>query len=655
MILNPYRFGVVGTDPYWVSRYLLIGANGVDGSSTILDESSYAKSITVVGGAQISTAQSRFGGSSLRLPSSGYVYANIGGALNTRTTSFCFETFIRFDSAASGQCIFSASNTGTSGDDLYANFYLGTLYIGDGVINTITTLWSYSVDTWYHFALSFDGSTYRLFVDGALISSSTTLLKNTSITNFILGSRPAYLTSLGGYMDDARLTIGIPVYTTAFTPPTAQFPRMVVTSIPQPAGTVLYLNGDGPSSSSFTDASASIHTITTTGSVAKSATSLGFGGSINFPGGSDKLSIAHSDEFTFGSGDFGIEVVFKLNAIEAGNIIGKRSGYDFGPFSLIYNTVNSKLQARFSKANSAWDLTLTSDFDPVVGTTYRYSVNRVGNTIHHSIDGRVMSSGTLTGSLMGNTSPVYIGATSDNLDSINCLMDELIVTKGAPIRTGAFTPPTLPWSTDPGMDLYWSSVELLIPGNTGATPTDISQRAHSLNIVGITPSSSDGGYLNCPGTALSRINIASSSSFGFGTGDYTLECDVWLTVDVLEDDLFDNRTASGPGVHYLAGSNQQLAIWDNSTNVTGAGSVTRGEWAKLAYSRKSGVVYAFINGVQQWTTSYTSDFGSNRPMAIGSNYVFGGNLNGRMRNIRITKGVGRYTGSYRTISIWPTV
>ena len=60
-------------DPYWDNVVLLLPMTGANGSTTFTDYSSTPKTITVNGNAQISTAESRFGGSSAFSGSTGYL------------------------------------------------------------------------------------------------------------------------------------------------------------------------------------------------------------------------------------------------------------------------------------------------------------------------------------------------------------------------------------------------------------------------------------------------------------------------------------------------------------------------------------------------------------------------------------------------------
>jgi hypothetical protein len=61
----------VPVDPVFNNVSLLLHGNGTNGSTTITDNSPTPKTVTAVGNAQISTAQSKFGGASIAFDGTG--------------------------------------------------------------------------------------------------------------------------------------------------------------------------------------------------------------------------------------------------------------------------------------------------------------------------------------------------------------------------------------------------------------------------------------------------------------------------------------------------------------------------------------------------------------------------------------------------------
>ena len=81
------------------------------------------------------------------------------------------------------------------------------------------------VGAWAHFAVSRQGGDFRMFINGNLTASATSvgLNINDSGGNVFIGrSEPGNY--LNAYLNDFRITKGICRYSAPFTPPTSRFP-----------------------------------------------------------------------------------------------------------------------------------------------------------------------------------------------------------------------------------------------------------------------------------------------------------------------------------------------------------------------------------------------------------------------------------------------
>ena len=80
-------------------------------------------------------------------------------------------------------------------------------------------------NNWHHIAVSRNGSTIKLFVDGAEQDSATNSASFTVSSGYpLIGADSTTAGNFTGYINDLRVTKGIARYTTGFTPPTAAFP-----------------------------------------------------------------------------------------------------------------------------------------------------------------------------------------------------------------------------------------------------------------------------------------------------------------------------------------------------------------------------------------------------------------------------------------------
>jgi hypothetical protein len=211
----------VPNDPNFAFNSLLLHGNGTNGSTTIIDSSPSPK--TVTGTAQISTAQSKFEGSSI-LFNSTFVSIGTASQYDFGTANLTIEMFI-YPTASSGERnLYSQRSATTNGISFrYAlgkvQFFFGN---GSGLTTGATTL---AINTWHHVALTREGTNFKLWANGVLDATSPTV--TASVTSNVgpeLGRRPDSAEYYAGYMDEVRITNGIARYTSNFTPPTAPFP-----------------------------------------------------------------------------------------------------------------------------------------------------------------------------------------------------------------------------------------------------------------------------------------------------------------------------------------------------------------------------------------------------------------------------------------------
>jgi hypothetical protein len=230
--INPYSFAAAATDPDFANVSLLLHMDGSNGSTTFTDSSSNALTVTVGGDAQISTAQSKFGGASGLFDGNGdRVSVANNAALDFGTGDFTVECWVRSIAALNSYSVEYAHIAGKGNGVATGSWALGFFqskitWSANFVITQGTT--TLTNNTWYHFAASRSGSTLKLFVNGSQESSSTDTIDNTSSFSFNAGDRqasdPGAQYPLNGYIDDLRITKGVARYTAAFTPPTAPFP-----------------------------------------------------------------------------------------------------------------------------------------------------------------------------------------------------------------------------------------------------------------------------------------------------------------------------------------------------------------------------------------------------------------------------------------------
>jgi hypothetical protein len=217
-------------DPQFTSVSLLLHGDGTNGSTTITDNSPSPKTVTAVGNAQISTAQSKFGGASIALDGSGdylSVPANAGFSFNGATENFTIEFWSNYTGPSSG--VSNAQFVGTQ--PVTSAFVSNGWFVATQGKNyrwfTSAGAGGYDMgltpNQWQHVAVACNSGAIKMYVDG--IGSAWTLSSNINYSlsaPLIIGAYNS--TYVNGYIDDLRITKGIARYTANFTPPTAPFP-----------------------------------------------------------------------------------------------------------------------------------------------------------------------------------------------------------------------------------------------------------------------------------------------------------------------------------------------------------------------------------------------------------------------------------------------
>lgn len=203
---------------------------GTDGQTVGIPEVT-GKTITSNGNAQLDTAQFKWGSSSGMLDGVGDYFScddHVDWAFGSG--AWTIEGWFRFDTnLATFKYLIGQWNPPNAGnvrswaldhDNVNPETFELRLSV-NGTTNTLKIDASFTISTgqWYFIAADWDGTTYRLYVDGTQIGSATT-----GIALFDSTGVMAIGAQFDGWCDDVRITKGVARYQGTCPVPTGPFP-----------------------------------------------------------------------------------------------------------------------------------------------------------------------------------------------------------------------------------------------------------------------------------------------------------------------------------------------------------------------------------------------------------------------------------------------
>ena len=158
------------------------------------------------------------------------------------------------------------------------------------------------------------------------------------------------------------------------------------------------------------------------------------------------------------------------------------------------------------------------------------------------------------------------------------------------------------------------------------------------------------------------ISIPSSGDLGFGTNtDFTIEFWAYANTTGLSSatlfDLRDNGTdAEGLSLAFRAAGEVDLRV-GTTTAITGSGAgIATGVWKHYAVAREGTDTRLFVDGTQRGIKfSDTTDYGSSKGIVFGADFDgASNNVTGWIDEVRIEKGVAKYTSNFTAPTSAPT-
>lgn len=210
---------------------LLLHADGASGATAFADSSSYANTVTAFGGAQMTTAQVKFGSSAAIFNgTSAYLSAPPSTNFTFGTGDFCQEAFIYASANPTSDAVLFCLRNANAGifNNMVKLSPVGKIGWSDGVAWRESS-GSIPLSQWVHFAVTRASGVVRIFINGVENYSASHPIDMVGARVMQIGAFEADGPNpvggfFGGFLDEIRITKGAARYTANFTPPIEAFP-----------------------------------------------------------------------------------------------------------------------------------------------------------------------------------------------------------------------------------------------------------------------------------------------------------------------------------------------------------------------------------------------------------------------------------------------
>lgn len=209
------------------------------------------------------------------------------------------------------------------------------------------------------------------------------------------------------------------------------------------------------------------------------------------------------------------------------------------------------------------------------------------------------------------------------------------------------------WPSTPATDPNFANVSLLLhaDGTNGSTSfTDFSPIAHTLTTNGNAQVSTTSpkfgtGSLLLDGSG-DDLSIPASTSLAFGTGSFTMEAFIKITA-FQNCYIFGQRAFGGFHMGVLA-DGRFLGITPALNSIAEPSvSMVEGTWYHVAFTRDaSSNIRIFVDGVLRNSNTSSEDGNATGTSYVGQTGINDRYFYGRFDELRITKGVCRYTADF---------
>jgi hypothetical protein len=386
-----------------------------------------------------------------------------------------------------------------------------------------------------------------------------------------------------------------------------------------------------------------------------------FGDSL-FTGGTTTARIytQHSDDFSFGTGDFTIDFWIMRPAGQNATCeyISKRQDTGYGPWILQF--ASGTLYFYVSQDNTGWDISAWPTAVIPENVWSHFAIQRKGTTFTAFLNG--VQSATMQSSvnIPSRVTTLNVGGLGAVGHASTHYLDEVRISKGIARYPTNFDVPTAAYSTD-----TFDKLLLHMDGaNASTTFSDSSSasrgnatRLGNTQVSTTTPKFGTGSAL-LDGTG-DYLTYATHADWNMGTGNYSIDC--WIRPNALGG---VRRYIAGQGDTAGTGNSSWALCVDadntvkflvagtagtvNAFTLTSTTIIADLTWYHVAVARNGNVHTLYINGIPEATTTYAPTlFSSTSVMGIGSRGALTTSTwKGNIDEFRIGKGIARWISNF---------
>jgi hypothetical protein len=511
--------------------------------------------------------------------------------------------------------------------------------------SSFTSSVAITLGVWNHIAISRASGTLKIFVNGVQGYSAANTANLTSGDIRIGGTSAG--SDFAGHISNVRIVNGTGLYTTAFTPPTAPLTAITNTALLT------------CQSNRFIDNSSNAFAITATGtpsiqrfspfSPSTAYSTSVIGGSGYFDGTGDYLNTPATGQFA-PAGNFTVSCWFyPTNLTTYNELVGNYTG-NFGTDWII----EVKLDGTINLYTNGAAIRIASSAGLVkIGAWHHISMSRSGSTITGYLNGVSFGTYTQSGTFGSGTKTIYVGCQAGSSAYITGYLSDVKLIDGSVVTAV----PTAPQTATTGTSLLLNFTNAGIYDN--AMMNDLETVGNAQVSTSVVKYGTGSMYFDGTGDWLASPYVAGLHDL---TGNFTIEFWVYFNSQTSVNDLvatannnsFIGASKSGWVVAVNSANGIRFSYQSNNSwvfdTVLGQ-TISNTTWTHIAIVRSGSTITGYKNGTASGTTITSSAalVSNTYGVYVGAGAGDSGTIsNCYIDDLRITKGVARYTANFTT-------